>query len=116
MSVVAALLGGAGQPLLFNIVPTMITGSRSGLGSCTTPSATTTISGGVAPYSHSWTFTSGDTGFTANSSTSSITNFTTVLSNFGELQSAVWKCTVTDALGQTAFDTLVVRALETSYV
>lgn len=72
----------------------------------TTEPATATVSGGVAPYSYLWERVSGDP-MTVNASTSATTTFT---GDWGAIGSA--RCTVTDAVGQTAFDTVLVRITE----
>ena len=57
------------------------------------------VSGGVGPYTYSWTRVSGSFEFSADSSTSDQTGFTvdSAGNGYGAAESAMWKCTVTDA-------------------
>jgi hypothetical protein len=57
-------------------------------------------SGGVSPYDYSWTRVSGSSAITATAPTSASTRFKSTTVPAGGSQSAVFKCTVTDDLGQ----------------
>ena len=59
-----------------------------------------TVSGGVAPYSYSWTKLSGDS-ITANSATAATTTFSATGLFSGEARDATFRCTVTDSTGGT---------------
>ena len=96
------IIAGSTPPLSVSISPKPV---DSILNQTTVPT-TATASGGVAPYSYSWTLISGTIG-NINSPTSSVTTFT---GDWGAIGSA--RCTVTDAVGQTAFDTVLVRITE----
>jgi hypothetical protein len=60
---------------------------------------TLTPSGGVAPYTYSWAFVSGDASPTISDTSSQTVNW--VMSGAGH-RASVWRGTVTDHLGQTA--------------
>jgi hypothetical protein len=71
-----------------------------------TPSIVATPSGGVSPYTYSWTYDSGDTSIYVTSSTSSTGQFNRY-SAVSTSYSGQWKVTVTDNVGQTAVSSLV---------
>lgn len=80
-------------------------GISSSASPMTTSSCTATPTGGLAPFTYSWTTLSqsGLTGFTINSPSSASTTFTaTVTAGDGHTGFANVRCTVTDALGTTA--------------
>jgi PKD repeat protein len=62
-----------------------------------------TVSGGVPPYSLLWTKTSGDTYTLDNGSTAATQIFSSVRPEDGVTYSAVYRCTVTDSLANTAY-------------
>lgn len=65
-------------------------------------SGTTIVaSGGTAPYAYDWERVSGDTEISAASDTAATTQWTS--NGTDEIFSAVWRCKVTDALGQIAY-------------
>lgn len=101
----AAFAGFARTPLSVSIAPDPATGAGSGGGSETVTSelATATPSGGLAPYTYAWTHVSGDAAITITSDTSQSTTFSKFMTP-GASTSAVKRCTVTDAYGQTASD------------
>lgn len=65
-------------------------------------SATVTASGGTAPYTYAWTRISGATEITANSTTAATTSFNCTGLAAGEVNNAVFRCTVTDSVSATA--------------
>lgn len=67
----------------------------------TSNSVTVTPAGGTAPYTHLWTYVSGDSAPVPTSSTAASTAFSATVGRDQE-KIAVWKDTVTDALGATA--------------
>ena len=89
--------------------PTFVTGLNiiSAPDDCpvTTNSTTVTPTGGVAPYTYSWAYVSGDSA-TVNSPTSATTTFSrnVFINNPGQsfIRSGVYRCTVTDSASQTA--------------
>lgn len=86
-----------------SITPSLITetlGSTSPI-LVTTNAATATPSGGTGPYSYVWARQGAGEG-SANSPTSATTTFSRVV-NPGENHIETFRCTVTDALGNTAF-------------
>ncbi len=68
----------------------------------TTSSVTAIPEGGKAPYTYSWAFVSGDTPFTALSPTSASTAFRGFAVYPGEIKTAYFTCTATDANGAVA--------------
>lgn len=86
-------------PLSASISPNPTYGSRTGAGSVTAGPATVAPSGGVAPYSYSWSRVSGDA-FTINSPTAYATTFTAAVPA-GVLRFGIYQCVVTDSLGAT---------------
>lgn len=102
MTAVAGVIAGSVPPLTVSISPKP---SDSVLNQTTFPT-TATASGGIAPYSYSWTRVSGSA-MTINSPSSATTTFT---GDWGAIASC--QCTVTDSVGQTASDTVLVRITE----
>jgi hypothetical protein len=66
----------------------------------TTASVTVTPSGGVSPYTYSWTLLTGDT-LTVNSPTAATTTFSMTGMISGDSFDATYRCTVTDSTGGT---------------
>lgn len=73
--------------------------TRIGPGNVTTPPITATPSGGLSPYTYSWTRVSGVG--TVNSPTSATTTFSATLAN-GDDVSGTFRVTVTDSLATVA--------------
>lgn len=96
-------------PLSLSISPLGVFGvaNSGGSVSVTTLGATATPAGGVGPFTYAWTTTS-DTNpsgtVSANSATSATSTFTMTNVPAYTTYTAVLRCTVTDAIGQTAFD------------
>lgn len=76
--------------------------------SVTSDSVTMTPTGGTAPYTHAWTLVSGSSAVLVDSPTSATTTFTGNVAKNGPGKSAVYRDTVTDALGATANATVSV--------
>lgn len=68
----------------------------------TTDPCVVTASGGTAPYTYAWVRQSGALNITADSPTSDSTAFSADTMFYPTSYSAVFQCTVTDALGATA--------------
>ena len=110
---ITTIIGGAeklvqqfADPLSMSITPLTISGGGSFSGPLvvTTDAATANVTGGLGPYTYVWTVTSG-TGITVNSpSMASTTARKTVIS--GDSDTGTLQCEVTDAIGQTATDTI----------
>jgi hypothetical protein len=66
----------------------------------TTSSTTVTVTGGVSPYTYSWSKVSGDT-LTVDSPTAATTTFTATGLVEGDSRDATYRCTVTDSTGGT---------------
>jgi len=88
------------QPLSVSLSATSVNADVQGSGIATSAPVTATPSGGVAPFTYSWTRVSGlsSTATTPTAATSAFSRFVGV----GESASEEWRCTVTDALGTTA--------------
>jgi hypothetical protein len=90
---------------------TSVSGSSSRFGAgfktvVTSTASAGTVVGGTAPISYLWEYVSGDTGFGANSGTSSSTAFSIVLYVAGgetTVANAVWRCKVTDNSGSIIY-------------
>lgn len=94
MAIAAALIAGTLPPLTVSVTRSYVSGSRNGIGNCTTSSTTVIVNGGSGTPSYSWAYLSGDAVFSATAATSATTAFTTSL-DFGEVSTATWRCTVT---------------------
>lgn len=81
----------------------LLVGTSSGNSS----SVTVTPINGVPGYTYSWARVSGDTSITANSATSATTNFNNTGMTDQEMNSALFRCTVTDSTGGTPLTTTV---------
>ena len=81
--------------------PTSASGAQSSGSpiSVTTTPATVTPSGGLAPFTYIWARASGVLGPVANSPNSATTSFTSTVDP-GVTNVTVFRCTVTDAVGQ----------------
>jgi hypothetical protein len=91
-------------------------GGRLGAGSVTTNSVTVSPVGGIFPFSYAWTYQSGDVFTLSNpgpSTSAHTTTFTTTVALF-QTKSAVYRCTITDSVGSTAFIDVTVTASENS--
>lgn len=78
-----------------------------GTGTPSTNNVTAAVSGGTAPYTYSWTRVSGDV-FTTSNPTAATTHWSIAV-GINDIKTAVYKCTVTDNLGVTGFDTVGVE-------
>lgn len=65
--------------------------------------STASMTGGLAPFSHNWTITSGS-GFTLSNATSVTVTATKTGTSFGSVSGTI-RDTVTDSLGRTSSDT-----------
>ena len=100
---VSRLVFSLASPLSLAITPGAVGGLAYGSGTVTTDAATATPTGGVAPYTYAWTVVSHSnaTPPAANSPASNISTFTQTA--VVETDDAVFRCTVTDDNGATAF-------------
>lgn len=77
-------------------------GNDSGTVTVTTPSASVTVAGGVAPFTYAWTRTDGGSQpWTITAPTAATTAFSSDL-DANQSEAASFICTVTDATGATA--------------
>lgn len=104
----------ASSPLSATVDPSWVFGFRTGAGTAYTFETTTTAIGGVPPYTHAWTYVSGDTSFTATSPTAATTDFFAPVT-FNVSKTAIWKDTVTDAASQTTVVEITVNVSEFSF-
>ena len=103
----AAALGGVSSPDPVLSVPAST--SKSGTTtSLTSNSVLATVTGGQAPFTYSWVRTSGDIEMAVDSPSAASTTFTSTGLTAGETDSAVFTCTVTDALGRQSSDSITV--------
>lgn len=87
----------AGPALSANLSPGSVSGSGTGNGPLTTDSCTCTPSGGTAPYSYAWTYSSGDGAISADSGSAASTTFS-VSGTAQETKTGAWHCHVTDSV------------------
>lgn len=114
--------GAGGSPALSaSASPTTVSGFDTVVApdssTATTDPTTVTPTGGVAPYTYSWAFVSGNTA-TINSPTSATTTFTrsVFLDTAGQsvFRTGVYRCTVTDSASQTATADVTVETTHNS--
>ena len=96
------MLAGGVPALTVNVSPTSVSGTGGGgFETVTTNAATATPTGGVSPYTYAWDAPISN----PTSATSASTQFSASMSP-GESISETGTCTVTDAAGQVASDTV----------
>jgi hypothetical protein len=88
------------SPLSLSISPPVISAGTVVPGTAITGNVTATPSGGLPPFTYSWSQISGAAAGIANP-VSATTSFSQFLTEFGT-SPATFRCTVTDALGSTA--------------
>jgi hypothetical protein len=88
-------------PISLGLTPDIIGDIFISPGTYTSPLVTATPVGGVAPYTYSWAYTSGTTGYTIANPTSASTRFTRSFVVDGEYITN-FTCTVTDAESEVA--------------
>lgn len=104
--------GSTGSSLTAVANDTFVIGSRTGIGSVTTPAVTVTASGGNAPYTYAWTRTTdGDQALSANTPSGASTTFTGSIAFLGSFLQDTFRCRVTDSVGATA-DVYVTAQIE----
>lgn len=94
----------AGSPLTAVAAPDSPLAVDTGTGTATTADVTTTPSGGVGPYTYAWALISYDAGVapTILSPTAATTKFVQTGLAPGDYFTALFRCTVTDSLLNTA--------------
>ncbi len=60
------------------------------------------VVGGTPPYTYDWNFVSGSAEIYAETPVDNSTYFSAYLVDFPQTETAIWSCTVTDALSNTA--------------
>lgn len=88
--------------LTIDIAPVTATGSGGSGGELlvSTAQVTANTTGGTAPYSYSWAFTSGDSGWSITAPSAAATRFTNNVTPV-DSRSGIFTVTVTDARGRT---------------
>lgn len=81
---------------------TTFSGSIAGAGTATAGPCTITVSGGIAPYSYTWSRTSGDTGTTISSASAASVTWTRSYGPIPRSDSSTWKCSISDAASHSA--------------
>lgn len=99
-----------GNAIAVQVIPGAATGAVSfgSTSEVSTGSVTASATGGTAPYTWSWAFTSGDSGWTISDAASASTRFINSVPP-DESRSGVFTVTGTDARGRTG--TLTVNAI-----
>jgi hypothetical protein len=97
---VAAAADSLPGSLTATVAPSSVSKTDTGT-SITTASVTVTAAGGTPGYTYSWVRTSGSTSIAADSASSATTTFTGSSLASGSTYSAVFTCTVTDAVAAT---------------
>lgn len=94
--------GGGSGMLTLTASPVSVSGSGGSGGDLTlvTSAVTVSVSGGTAPYTHAWTFVSGDTGWIILSPAAATTRFQNDVPTV-DSKSGTFRDTVTDARGRT---------------
>lgn len=104
----AAALGGVASAAPSVTIPASV--SKDGTTTpLTTSSVAAVVADGTAPFTYSWVRTTGSLDITADTPTASSTAFSGAnLDVAGETLTATFDCTVTDAVGRTAVDSITV--------
>lgn len=91
-------------PMTAMVTPDFVYGVTAGTGTAQSGAATAAPSGGVGPYTYAWTTESftGPVPPNIDSPTTAATTFTQTGIPSGDGYSAVFRCTITDDLGNTA--------------
>lgn len=103
----AAALGDG--PLLVSASPSSVSGSGFGIdtSTVTTNAASVSVSGGLPPYTYSWAIISGSTNILPTAPGAASTAFQRALLPVNGVETADFRCTVTDSLSRTAQTNLV---------
>lgn len=96
-------------------VPTSVN-YAGGSANVTSPMVAAVVSGGGAPYSYHWTWSSGGAGIGIDSPNTYATTFTAIGLGVGTSDSGTAECTVTDSFGQTATCTLSITLSRSTMV
>lgn len=109
--VVAYASPAAGEPHELSITLSAASSSQSGStldGNLSTPTITSSVAGGVAPYTYQWTKQSGNAFGLANGSLASSQVFQSSAPIDSSVLTAVYRLTVTDSYGSTAYDEITI--------
>lgn len=97
------------SPLTGSISPNPVSQVSYSSNTIGSPTVTATPSGGLAPYTYSWTLVSWDNPIsppTITSNTAAMTSFIQANCLPNETSAALFRCTIIDSVGQTATPTV----------
>jgi len=107
------LIFGSTTSLELSVNPLSAYGSRSGSGTAFTNFVTVSAINGSGPFSFAWTRIEGDT-INIESPSNATTRFTAIVP-IGDILSATFRCTVTDAFGNSAFIDIFATLVDSSW-
>lgn len=91
----------AGSGLYATYSPASVFAADAAYTPVTTAVVTVTPVGGTGPYTHSWTYVSGEADVSPANPTSGTTAFNCVTPGVGQTLSSIWRDTIEDSLGAT---------------
>ena len=104
------LLPSSGNPMSISLSPPVFSESISTASGSTSGSVSVTVTGGQSPYTYSWSNVGGSQDISAGSPSSDTTDFDYSFGYYG-FHSSVFEVEVTDNIGQTQTDRVVVTLI-----